>query len=113
MGAGFHYGNAGGRPAPYVVSQLGGAYYQVPDFLDTQHPVRTAQDADYYLSRLEQFARNLDQETDRIRHDSALGVAPPDFVLDKAIPNLERLRATPPGETSLVRSLARRSLRAD
>ena len=46
MGAAFHYGNAGGRPAPYVVSQLGGAYYQVPDFLDTQHPVHNAQDAD-------------------------------------------------------------------
>ena len=42
MGARFHYGNAGGRPAPYVVSQLGGAYYQVPDFLDTQHPIHNA-----------------------------------------------------------------------
>jgi len=113
MGARFHYGSAGGRPAPYVVSQLGGAYYQVPDFLDTQHPVRTAQDADYYLSRLQQFARNLDQETDRIRHDAALGATPPDFVLDKAISNLERLRATPPGETTLVRSLVRRTREAN
>ncbi|TMJ18450.1 MAG: DUF885 family protein [Alphaproteobacteria bacterium] len=109
MGARFHYGNAGGRVAPYVVSQLGGAYYQVPDFLDTQHPVRTAQDADYYLSRLEAFAANLDEETARIRHDAGLGVTPPDFVLDKAIGNLERLRATPAGETTLVRSLVRRA----
>ena len=97
IGARFHYGNAGGRPAPYVVSQLGGAYYQVPDFLDTQHPIHNAQDADYYLARLEAFAANLDQETDRIRHDAALHVTPPDFVLDKAIGNLERLRATPAG----------------
>ena len=57
MGARFHYGNAGGRPAPYVVSQLGGAYYQVPDFLDTQHPIHNAQDADYYLSRLRAIRR--------------------------------------------------------
>jgi uncharacterized protein (DUF885 family) len=112
MGARFHCGNAGGRPAPYVVSQLGGAYYQVPDFLDTQHPIHNAQDADYYLSRLEQFAGNLDQESDRIRHDASLGVTPPDFVLDKAISNLERLRGTPAGETSLVRSLARRAREA-
>jgi uncharacterized protein (DUF885 family) len=109
IGAHFHYGNAGGRPAPYVVSQLGGAYYQVPDFLDTQHPVHNAQDADYYLARLAAFATNLDQETDRIRHDAALRVTPPDFVLDKAIGNLERLRGTPAAETSLVRSLARRT----
>ena len=113
MGARFHYGNAGGRPAPYVVSQLGGAYYQVPDFLDTQHPVHNAQDADFYLSRLEQFAGNLDQESDRIRHDASLGVTPPDFVLDKAISNLERLRGAPAGETSLVRSLARRAREAN
>jgi hypothetical protein len=71
IGARFHYGSGGGRPAPYVVSQLGGAYYQVPDFLDTQHPIHDAQDADYYLARLEAFATNLDQETDRIRHDAA------------------------------------------
>jgi uncharacterized protein (DUF885 family) len=109
MGAPFHFGSAGGRPAPYVVSQLGGAYYQVPDFLDTQHPIHNAQDADYYLARLEAFAANLDQETDRVRHDAALRVTPPDFVLDKAIGNLERLRATPPAETTLVRSLARRT----
>jgi len=112
MGARFHYGNTGGRPAPYVVSQLGGAYYQVPDFLDTQHPIHDAADADHYLSRLAAFAVNLDQETDRIRHDAGLHVAPPDFVLDKAIGNLERLRATPAAETSLVRSLARRAAEA-
>jgi uncharacterized protein (DUF885 family) len=45
-GTRFHYGGFGGRPVPYVVSQLGGAYYGVPDFLDTQHPVRTSADAD-------------------------------------------------------------------
>ena len=113
MGAHFHYGNAGGRPAPYVVSQLGGAYYQVPDFLDTQHPMHNAADADFYLARLQAFAGNLDQETDRIRHDASLGVVPPDFVLDKAIGNLEQLRRTPTGETSLVRSLARRAREAN
>ena len=45
------------------LSQLGGAYYGVPDFLDTQHPIRDRQDADYYLARLEQFARNLDRRS--------------------------------------------------
>ena len=80
-----------------------------PDFLDTQHPVRTAEDAEAYLSRLDQFGRNIEQETERVRHDASVGVIAPDFVLDKAIGNLERLRATPAAETTLVRSLVRRA----
>ena len=112
-GSRYHYGNFGGRPAPYTVSQLGGAYYSVPDFLDTQHPVRTREDADAYLSRLEALARNIGQETERVEHDASVGVVPPDFILDKAIPNLERLRATPAAQTTLVRSIARRAAAAN
>ncbi|HEY0014346.1 MAG TPA: DUF885 family protein [Allosphingosinicella sp.] len=108
-GSRFHYGSFGGRPVPYTVTQLGGAYYGVPDFLDTQHPVRTAADAEAYLSRLNDFARNIDQETERVTHDASVGVVPPDFILDKAIGNVERLRATPAAQTTLVRSLGRRA----
>jgi uncharacterized protein (DUF885 family) len=105
----FRFGEIGGRPAPYVVSQLGGAYYGTPDFLDAQHPVNTKADADYYLTRLEAFARNIDQETQRFQHDVAVGVIPPDFIMDKTIGNLETLRAAPAGETTLVRSITRRA----
>ncbi len=108
QGAQFNYGG-GGRPAPYVVSQLGGAYYSVPDFLNTQHPVRTAADAEAYLSRLDAFGRNLEQEAECIRHDAAAGVIPPDFVLDKAIASIAAMRATPVAESGLVSSLTRRA----
>ncbi|HZG07758.1 MAG TPA: DUF885 family protein [Allosphingosinicella sp.] len=108
-GAQFEYGQIGGRPAPYVLSQLGGAYYSVPDFLDSQHPIATKSDADYYLTRLEDFARNLNQETERLEHDVRMGVIPPDFVIDKTVSNLEQLRRTPAGETTLVRSIDRRA----
>jgi uncharacterized protein (DUF885 family) len=113
VAANFRYGSAGGRPAPYVVSQLGGTYYSVPDFLDTQHPIRDAADADFYLSRLDQIPRSLDRETERIRHDAALRVVPPDFVLDKAISNLRQLRETPAAQTTLVASIARRARAAN
>jgi uncharacterized protein (DUF885 family) len=108
-GAKFTFGEVGGRPAPYAVSQLGGAYYSVPDFLDTQHPIQTQEDVGFYLSRLEAFGRVLGQEADRLRHDISVGVIPPDFVIDKTLGNLQRLRRTRPSETTLVRSLARRS----
>lgn len=107
--AGFNYGSAGGRPNPYVLTQLGGAYYNVPDFLDTQHPIRDAQDAEYYLSRVNDFARNLGQEAERVRHDASIGSTPPDFILDKTIGSLERLRDTPAAETTIVRSIVRRT----
>lgn len=108
----FSYG-AGGRPAPYVLSQLSGAYYGVADFLDTQHPLRTAQDAEYYLARMNDYARVLGQEVERVRHDAANRVVPPDFIIDKTIGSLEQLRRTAPAETTLVRSLVRRTAAAN
>jgi uncharacterized protein (DUF885 family) len=108
-GARFSYGSAGGRPAPYVVYQIGGSYYSIPDFLDSQHPINSKQDADFYLARLEHYAQILNQETERVQADAAKGVIPPDFVLDKTIPNLEALRATPADQSTLVRSIVRRA----
>jgi uncharacterized protein (DUF885 family) len=108
-GAKFTFGEVGGRPAPYVVSQLGGSYYSTPDFLDTQHPIQTQGDVDAYISRLEAFGRVLSEEAERLRHDISVGVIPPDFVIDKTLGNLQQLRRAAPAETTLVRSLVRRA----
>ncbi|NEX92667.1 DUF885 family protein [Caulobacter sp. 17J65-9] len=105
----FNYGSMGGRPNPYIVSQLGGSYQSLPDWLDNQHKISNKDDADAYVSRLNAFATALDQETDRVKHDAGVGVIAPDFVLAKAIVQLSALRDTAPGETSLVRSLVRRA----
>lgn len=106
----FPYHSAGlGRPGPYPVSQLAGAYFSVPDFLDTQHPVETAADADAYLARLQAFASALDGDTARTRENAGRGVVPPDFVLDKTTAQLRALRDGPAGEKAVVRSLARRA----
>jgi uncharacterized protein (DUF885 family) len=58
---------------PYAVSQLTGCYQQVPDFLDSQHTIESAEDAKAYLARLDAFATALDQESAQVRHDVALG----------------------------------------
>ena len=94
---------------PYVVSQLTGAYQSVPDFLDTQHSVETRQDAQDYLSRLSAFASVMDQEDGQVRHDVALGVVPPDFILDKALVQMAALRDNAPSKSNLVQSLVRRT----
>ncbi|HZL00975.1 MAG TPA: DUF885 family protein [Caulobacteraceae bacterium] len=94
---------------PYVVSQLSGAYQRVPDFLDSQHPVKTKADADAYLARLAAFRTALDQESDQVRHDASLGCTPPDFVLDKTLIQLRALGDAPADRSNLVSSLARRT----
>jgi uncharacterized protein (DUF885 family) len=96
-------------PAPYVLSQLTGSYQSVPDFLDTQHVVNDAHDAEAYLARLSNFARVLNDETDRARHDAAGGVEPPDFIIDKTLPQMMALRAASLEMTSLVASLVQRT----
>ncbi len=100
----FTYGSAGGRYAPYRLSQLTGAYQDVPDFLDAQHRVRDAVDVDAYLARLEAFAVVLDQESERQRADAARGVFAPDYVLDTTLKQFAALRDKAPGETGLVTS---------
>ena len=107
----FAYGGIGGfhYPIPYVLSQLTGAYQSVPDFLDSQHRIDTRDDAEAYLARLEEFARNVNFEVDRTRADAARGVVPPAFVLDKALTQTRTLRAERGEESGLVQSLVRRA----
>ena len=73
----FNY-NGGSVQSPYVVSQLAGSYHDVPDFLDTQHDIKNAADADAYLARLGALPAMMDQELERAQHDARLGVVPPD-----------------------------------
>ena len=99
----------GGSGAPYVLSQLTGSYQSYPDFLDTQHAIETKADADAYLSRMEAFARLMDQEAAIAKRDYADGVIPPDFVIDKALIQMKAFAGTPTAEAPLVLSVARRT----
>lgn len=99
----------GGSGAPYVLSQLTGSYQQMPDFLDTQHAIETKADADAYLSRMEGFARLMDQETIIAKRDMADGVIPPDFVIDKALVQMKSFADTPLADAPLIKSIVRRT----
>jgi uncharacterized protein (DUF885 family) len=98
-----------GAGSPYVVSQLQGAYLEIPDFLDTQHAIETRADAEAYLARLAALGGAMDQETEKIRHDAGLGVAPPAFVIDAALRQMGDFARTPADQSTLVASLVRRT----
>jgi uncharacterized protein (DUF885 family) len=105
----FGYGTYGfDPPTPYVVTQLTGAYTTIPDFLDSQHQVKTVQDAEDYLERVEAFATVMDTETAEVKAQADRGVIPPDFCIDGAVKQLQKFAATKPVDTVLVRSLKRK-----
>lgn len=104
----FDYGSGPGRPSPYIVTQLSGAYFSTPDFMDNQHRIEDAAGADAFLSRLEAFAGVLDGETAKVQEDAGLGVIPPDFIIDRMLPQIRTLRDTPAADMAMVKSLVRK-----
>ncbi len=97
------------RNAPYVVIQNVGGYIDFPRFLDSDHPVRDTADAEAYLSRLEAIPSRLDGELERVRAAAGMGVIPPDFLLAKAISQLEASVADARNGGGLVDSLVRKA----
>ena len=97
------------RNTPYLVIQNVGAYLDIPRFLDSDHPVNDAADAEAYLSRLQSFAKQLDGELGRMQTARAAGLVPPAFLIDKAIAQMtQTARGAREGGT-LVESLERRT----
>jgi uncharacterized protein (DUF885 family) len=71
--------------SPHVVDQQNGALHGIPEMLDSQHQVKTVDDAIAYVDRLHVFARVLDEETERMKADDARDIRPPNFLLTNAI----------------------------
>ncbi|WP_447757400.1 DUF885 domain-containing protein [Sphingopyxis fribergensis] len=99
----------GWRNTPYVVIQNVGAYLDVPKFLDSDHPVKNAADAEAYLSRLNAFPGVLDGETGRLQAAGAGGLIAPAFLIDKAVKQMEATLADAKAGGSMVESLVRRT----
>ena len=107
-GKAFAYGPASAGQ-PYILSQLTGAYCNIPAFLDSQQPVETRADVEAYMARLEGFARAMDQEIEVSRHDAGQGVIAPDFALAKTLTQMAQLRAEKPDTCNLVMSVVNRA----
>ena len=75
----------GWRNTPYVVIQNVGAYLDVPRFLDSEHPIDDAADAEAYLARLQSYATQLDGELGRMQAARGAGLVPPAFLIDTAL----------------------------
>jgi uncharacterized protein (DUF885 family) len=99
----------GWRNTPYVVIQNVGAYLDIPRFLDSDHRIENAADAEAYLARLQSYAKQLDGELGRMQAARGAGLVPPAFLIDKAVAQM-RLSAKSAGAGGvLVESLERRT----
>jgi len=99
----------GWRNTPYVVIQNVGAYLDTPKFLDTDHPVENASDAEAYLTRLAQYPTQLDSELERMKAARAQGLVPPNFLIDKAIGQLTLAAKNAREGDGIVDSLVKRT----
>ena len=99
----------GWRNTPYVVVQNVGAYLDVPRFLDSDHMIDSATDAEAYLARLDSFATQIDGETGRLRAATARGAIPPAFLLDKAMKQMGQVIDGARRGGGLVESIERRT----
>ncbi|WP_309611282.1 DUF885 domain-containing protein [Sphingomonas sp.] len=99
----------GYRNSPYVVSQNTGAYLDAPKFLDTDHLIENAGDADAYLARLDQFPAQLDGQLAEMKRTAALGVILPSFLNDKADRALSGSAKAATEGGGLVESIERRT----
>jgi uncharacterized protein (DUF885 family) len=97
------------RNTPYVVIQNVGAYLDLPRYLDSDHPIETAADADAYLARMQSFAKQLDGERGRIEAARGKGLVPPAFLIDKALTQMRMSAKNAREGGSIVESLERRS----
>jgi uncharacterized protein (DUF885 family) len=98
-----------GGAHPYPVTQQDGAITSIPEFLDSQHQIKSAADAEAYLARVAGMARQLDQESARIARDAGSGVMPPSFVAKTALGQLIDYRKTSAATQKLVTSIAERT----
>ena len=99
----------GWRNTPYVVIQNVGAYLDIPRFLDSDHPIDNAADAEAYLARLQSYAKQLDGELGRVQAARAAGLVPPAFLIDKALAQMEVSAKTAREGGSMVESIVRRT----
>ncbi|RZV34269.1 MAG: DUF885 domain-containing protein [Sphingomonadaceae bacterium] len=100
------------RTAPYVVIQNVGSYLDLPRFMDSTHPIKDEYDADAFVARMEAMPATFDGELERMQSTAALGVVPPDFLIDKAIAQMERTIATAARGELFTSSLSERSAAA-
>lgn len=87
----------------YSVTQRGGSYQGVINFMVNMHKVDDLSDAEDYLSRISQIGTFFDNTLLSVKQEQDNGVIPPDFIVKKIIENLHNIRDPELAENVLVK----------
>ncbi len=92
----------------YPVNQLFGVQNGYPSFMDSGHRVKSAADAEDYLSRLAKVNHKFTQVLEglKIRYDE--GIIPPTFVVVKVLKEMNGFIGTEPKENILYQSFKKK-----
>lgn len=101
----------------YPVNQLFGAQSNFPSFMDAQHQVHDARDAEDYIARLHAVKRKFSQIKEGLVIREENGIIPPRFVIDRVLAEMNEFVDKPIEEnilyTSLQDKLAKTDLSSD
>src|SRR4029453_16509234 len=94
---------------PYPIFQQGGAYFGLPDFLNTDHTIENAADAEAYLSRLSLVGKALDNDSEDQRAQAPPGCLAPAWSIDLTLGQMRKLRAPAAEANTMVESIVSRA----
>lgn len=94
--------------SPYVFNAISGPLVDTPAQMAGQAWIGSLEDARRYVDRLEHFPNAFEAARRKLHADVALGVIPPQSILEGAISAAREFTAVPPTENVLYTSLASR-----
>ena len=93
---------------PYPITQNSGPTVDIPNFLNSQQPVTTAEEAEAYLVRLASVKDALAGSLESYRHGVEQGAIPPDFIVEKSLAVVEAFIEPEAGRNVLYLSFVER-----
>lgn len=89
---------------PYAIAQNSGPTVDIPNFLNSQQPVTSAEEAEVYLVRLASVRQALDGSLESYRHGVQAGAIAPDFIIEKSLAVIEAFLEPDAGQNPLYLS---------
>lgn len=90
---------------PYLISQISGPHIDSQAVMTTQQSLRTPDEIDAWLEKLEGFETGFAGITEKVRSDEAAGCRPPQALLAKTLPVLDAFLEGPAEAHPLIQAL--------
>ena len=97
----------------YPISHLSGPHIEVMTVMEEKAVIKTPQDAEGYIARLNDYPNMVSGVIKKLHHDRDLGVVPPDFVLDNIIKALDAQLVTAVKDHALLTTFTAKMLASD